>query len=218
MKIRRLIQSTSLMGLGVLLMAASAHAAVIISYTTNAAGTEFVGGVNSDILDSTSGQFATLTFTPNTSSDSGVPSGIDLGDFLLVCSTCTTNQDTIFGSFTFDLIVTDKTDNATGEFVATSGGGTVSSNSSTIQIDWMLPIGLQVGPGTSNAVSGNFNLTDFDILSPITLVVAPNSGTPPGDTRVQGQISVAPEPPTFILIGGALFGLGMIPRKKPARH
>jgi hypothetical protein len=218
MKIKRLIRSTSVLGVGVLLMAASAQAGVIVTFTTNAAGSEFAGGITGDILDSTSGQFATLTFTPDTSSDSGLPSGIDLGDFLLVCSTCTTSQDTIFGSFTFDLIVTDKTDNATGEFVATSSGGTVSSNSSTIQIDWTMPIGLQVGPGTSNTLSGNFNLTDFDIVSPITLVVAPNSGTPPGDTRVQGQINSTPEPPTFVLIGAALFGLGMIPRKKAAHH
>jgi hypothetical protein len=218
MKIKRLIRGTSLIGVGVMLIAARAHAGVIISFSTSAVGSEFVGGINSDILNSISGKPATLTFTPDVSADSGIPSGIDLGDFLLVCSTCTTTQDTIFGSFTFDLIVTDTTDNATGEFVATSSGGTVSSNSSTIQIDWMTPFGLQVGPGTSNVVSGNFHLTDFDIVSPITLVVAPNSGTPPGDTRIQGQINATPEPPTFVLIGSALLCLGMIPRKKPGRR
>jgi hypothetical protein len=216
MKINAFFQNILLSGVAVLTMLGSARASNIISYTTNAAGTEFVGGVNSDVLKSISGQIATLTFTPNTSSDTGVPSGIDLGDFLLVCATCTTNQDTIFGAFTFDLIVTDTTDGATGEFIGTSTGGTVSSNSSTIQVDWTAPPGLQLGPGTSYALSGSFGLTDFDIISPVTLIVAPNSGNPPGDTRVQGQVNSAPEPTTFVLTAGALLGFGMIRRRKLA--
>jgi len=218
MKINAFFQNILLPGVAVLTMLGSARASSIISYTTNAAGTEFVGGVNSDVLKSISGQSATLTFTPNTNSDTGVPSGIDLGDFLLVCATCTTNQDTIFGAFTFDLIITDTTDGATVEFIGSSTGGMVSINSSTIQVDWTAPPGLQVGPGTRYALSGNFGLTDFDIVSPVTLIVAPNSGDPHGDTRVQGQINSAPEPTTFVLTGGALLGLGMIRRRKSAQR
>jgi hypothetical protein len=218
MTINALFQTILRTGVAVLTMLGSARASTIISYTTNAAGTEFVGGVNSDVLKSVSGQNATLAFTPNASSDTGFPSGIDLGDFLLVCATCTTNQDTNFGGFTFDLIVTDTTDGATGEFIGTSTGGTVSSNSSTIQIDWTEPPGLQLGPGMSYALSGSFNDTDFDLVSPVTLIVAPNSGNPPGDTRVQGQVNSTPEPTTFVLTAGVLLGLGMIRRRKSAQR
>lgn len=143
--------------------AASASATGIINYTTNAAGTAFVSGnictsgcpVTPDDLtvDSTGGQAATLTFAPNTTSGTGIPSNINFGIFELVCNTCTTVQSTTFGSFTFDLVVDDTTDNATGEFVGTSSGGMVSDNSSTVQIAWSTsPVNsLQLGTGTSNA-------------------------------------------------------------------
>ena len=47
----------------------------------------------------------------------------------------------------------------------------------------------------------------------VSLIVAPNSGTPPGDTTIQGQVSATPEPATLSLIGGALLGLGFLRRK-----
>jgi hypothetical protein len=214
MKNKRLLQSASTIGLAFLCMAGSANAGLIISYTTNASGTEFVAGVNSDVLNSSGGAAATLTFIPNTNSNAGVPSNIDLGDFLLVCGTCSTSQTTTFGSFTFDLVVTDSTDGATGEFVGTSTGGTVSSNSSTIAVNWTSPANLQIGPGISHALSGSFGPTEFNLVSPVSLIVAPNSGTPPGDTTIQGQVSSAPEPMTFFLTGGALMGLGLLRRSK----
>lgn len=186
-----------------------------VSYTTNSSGTGFSG--TSLVLNSVGGQAATLTFNPNTTSNSGVPSNINLGDFLLVCSTCTTAQTTTFGSFVFNLVVNDTTDGAFGKFVGTSSGGTVSSNSSTVQINWTAPAGLIIGPGTSNATSGNFGNTAFNLVSPVSLIVAPNSGTPPGDTTIQAQVTsaaVSPEPATFAMIGGGLFGLGLLRKRK----
>jgi hypothetical protein len=201
-------------GITLSMMASSVWAGTIISYTTNAGGTEFVNGVNSITLDSLTGEAATLTFTPNVSSSSGVPSNIDLGSFVLACPTCTTIQSTTFGGFIFDLIVTDTTDGATGQFVGTSTGGTVSINSSTIQINWVNPTPLSFGPGTLNAISGDFGNTVFSKNTSITSIVAPNSGTVPGNTTVQGQISAVPEPAASYLLGGALLGLGVLGRRR----
>lgn len=193
-----------------MVMAASAYASSI-SYTTNSPLTEFVAGINSLTLNSTAGQAGTITFEPNTSSTSGVPSNIDLGDFIMACPTCTTNQSTIFGAFTFDLLVDDTTDGATGEFVGTSTGGTVSSSSSTVQVNWQTP--LFMGPGTINSMTGNFGTTIFDMVSPTSLIVAPNSGAIPGDTTIQGQLSATPEPAALSMIGGALLAFGFLRRK-----
>lgn len=197
------------------MMAISANAGPI-NYTTNSAGTEFVLGINSLTLNSTSGQAGTLTFEPNGSSASGTPSNIDLGDFILACPSCTAIQSTIFGAFTFDLIVDDTTDGATGEFVGTSTGGTVSINSSTVQIDWQSP--LQIGPNTNATLSGNFGTTYFDMVSPDSLIVAPNSGSNPGDTTIQAQVNATPEPSTLGLVGGALIALGLLRRKNRLRQ
>jgi hypothetical protein len=58
----------------------------------------------------------------------------------------------------------------------------------------------------------------FSKLSPITSIVAPNSGTPPGDTTVQAQVaSGTPEPATFALFGCALAGFGLARRKLASR-
>jgi len=59
------------------------------------------------------------------------------------------------------LVVDDTTSGACGKFVGTSTGGTVSSNSSKMQINWTAPSGLQIGPGTNNTASGNFGPTIF---------------------------------------------------------
>jgi len=212
-----LTQVITVTGLASIMMVGAASADTLVSYTTNLPGTEFVGGVNSLTLDSTQGDGATLMFTPNSTTNAGVPSNINLGDFLLTCPTCTGAQTTTFSSFTFDLVVDDITDGATGKFIGTSTGGTVSHDSSTIQITWTLPPGLQMGPGTQGASSGDFGPTRFDLRSPVSLIVAPNSGTPPGDTTVQGQVASAPEPATFAMIGGGLLGLGLVKRKKLLR-
>ena len=200
-----------LIPLATLLMAANASAGTI-TYTTNSPGTEFVAGnigINSLTLDSSSGQDATLLFTPNAESVTGFPSNINYGDFFLSCATCTLTQNTVFGAFTFDLVIVDATDGAIGEFVGSSGGGTVSSNTSTINVSW---VPLQLGPGTLNATSGSFGATIFG-NSGITEIVAPNSGDP-GNTTVQGQIDSAPEPATLAMFGGGLLAIGVLGRKK----
>jgi hypothetical protein len=216
MKIRNLIQAAAVTGTAITFLAASASASTI-TYSTNAAGTEFTNDSSLTLNDSL-GAAATITFTPNGGSTSGVPSNIDLGDFLVTCTTCSTQAQgagSFFNAFTFDLVITDSTDGATGEFVGTSTGGQIYSNASTIVIDWSP---LQLGPGTTGALTGSFAATDFTVSHATLEIVAPNSGTPPGDTTVQGFVSssAVPEPATFGLMGGALLAFGIF-RKRVSR-
>ena len=213
MTMKCFVKAASITAVVLFMMVASASANII--YRTDSAGTIFVGGT--DVLTSVGG-LATLTFAPNASGSSGVPSNVDYGDFLLACVNCGTQASglgTHFNAFTFDLVVIDTTDNVQGEFVGTSAGGSIWSDVSQVSISWSP---LQLGPGTSNVLAGlgtTFNNTFFTISSP-TLIVAPDSGSPAGDTTVQGTVnsSAIPEPATLLLLGAGLLGLGVLRRKR----
>ncbi len=212
MKLNRFLNAALMIGVAVSTMAATASAAAI-TYNTNAAGTQFGSGGLS--LANTSGVAATLAFSPNPSSNTGVPSGLNYGDFTLTCGGCGTQASglgSIFAAFTFNLIVTDVTDGGVGTFIGTSTGGAVFSDLSGITISW-LPT--QLGTGTNNATSGTFGPTSFGI-TPLSIIVAPNSGNPlSGNTTVQGTInsSAVPEPATFGMLGAALIGLGLMRKR-----
>ena len=129
-----------------------------------------------------------------------------------MCATCTTTLGTYLPSFVFDLVITDVTDgNATGTFHGTSSntGIEIFSNSSSVNVAWAP---LQLGPGGNNATTGSFGSTIFTNTI-YTGIVAPNSGTPPGQSTIQGTVDSTPELATFSLIGGALLGFGMMRRK-----
>lgn len=203
----------------VVALAASASAANI-TFNTNAAGTGFNSGA-SLTLNSSAGVSATLVFTPDSDTSTGIPSNVNLGEFTLSCLTCSTQAGGIgssFNPFTIDLVVTDVTDGgAQGKFVGTSTGGTVFSDVSQLTVNWAP---LVLGPGTLNASFGDFGQTIFS-TTVFTGIVAPNSGTtlPNGVSTVQGLVSSTsvPEPTTVGLVGLSLLGLGML-RRKPANR
>jgi len=210
-------QSLTLSKLAVIgLMAVSANATTIM-YNTDAPGTLFTGG-DLDLTNS-SGAAAMLRFTPNGDISSGVPSGLNFGFFTLSCASCGTEDvgdGSFFSAFTFDLALTDVTDGATGTFVGTSTGGAVFSDSSQVTITW---VPMQLGPGTTNADSGNFETSAFGLSNDFTQIVAPNSGgANSGQTTIQGSItSVVPEPSTNVLMGAGLLCLGLLSRRiRPA--
>lgn len=213
MKIGVHFQALSITGATILIMAASASASTI-TYSTNAAGTGFGGSTLT--LNSNVGAAATLTFMPDVNITTGVPSNVNFGNFTLVCPNCSTQAiaaGSHFNAFTFNLIITDVTDSATGQFVGSSTGGTVFSDVSQLTVNWAP---LQLGPGSSNAMTGNFGSTIFS-TTVFTGIVAPNSGEIPGQSTVQGFVSssAVPEPATLSLVSGALLlGLGVMRRKK----
>jgi hypothetical protein len=218
MTMKCFVKAAGITAVALFLMVASASASPI-TFNTNTAGTVFVGG-NDTLLPTfeSGGVTASLVFTPNAGILVNTPSGIDLGDFLLTCTGCSTYSANtafaIFPSFVFDLVVTDTTDGASGTYVGTSSGTStpIYSNQSSIVINWAP---LQLGPGTG-AWTGNFGSTYFVTTNP-TGIVSPNSGSPAGDTTVQGVVSSlsgVPEPATFLLLGAGLLGLGVLRRKR----
>lgn len=217
MKLKRILQSAPILGLAILLMAVGASATTI-TYNTSAAGTGFGG--TSLTLNSNAGAAATLTYIPQADVTVGLPSNISLGNFTLACPSCTDNPggtSSFFDAFTFNLIVTDITDGATGQFVGTSTGGAVYNNLSGITINWSP---LQLGPGTNNVLTGDFDVTVFS-TTVFTGVPSPNSGgaTGLGQVTVQGYVdsTAIPEPATLSLVGGVLLGLGLLRRKLSSR-
>ena len=214
----KLRSSTMAATFAVVALATSASAATI-TYNTNAAGTGFNGGASLTLSNSSGLAASTVVFTPNSDTTTGVPSNVNFGDFKLACITCTTQQGGVgsfYNAFTIDLVITDVTDGgAKGKFVGTSTGGQVYSDLSQLTVNWSPLI---IGPGTTNAISGNFGTTTFS-TTVFTGIVAPNSGTPLGTSTVQGLVTstTVPEPTTIGLVGLSLIGLGMFRRKSVKR-
>ena len=215
---KRLLQVVPAAAIAIFLMAAEANAGTI-TYSTNAANTEFVSPTTGLTLDSSSGLAAILTFLPDVNIAIGVPSNINYGIFTLQCDACVTNQSSsaIFSAFAFDLVITDQTDGATGVFVGSSPGGSVAFNSSTITLNWQP---LQIGPDTANTLTGDFGSTFFNITT-TSRIVAPDSGANIGQTTVQGSLDSAfvntsgvPEPGTMGLFGVGLIGVGLLRRRR----
>ncbi len=214
MKKKSMIQLLSLIGMATTLMVGTAGAATI-TFNTNSAGTKFTG--NGLTLNSSFGAAATLSFTVASDSPTGVPSNINLGTFQVICATCSTQQlaaGAVFSPFTFELVVTDVTDGATGKFMGTSAGGTVFSDVSPLTINWAP---LTLGPGTFNALTGNFGPTVFTTTI-FTGIPAPNGETN-GQVTVQGTVNSrdltgVPEPASMALLGSALVGIVALRRSR----
>jgi hypothetical protein len=217
MTLKTLFHSVCVAAFAVTMMIPAASA-ITITYETDGTGTGF-NGTSSLSLLSTAGMAATLQFLPNVLSTSGVPSNINYGDMTLSCPTCSTQaigSGATFAPFSFTIQVTDQTNGATGSFVGGSTGGEVFSDTSSILLFWSP---LQLGPGTSNAESGSFGNTNFQIVA-FTSIVAPNSGTPPGLSTVNGLVNSAdvPEPGTLGMVGALLIAIGLLRRRPPANR
>lgn len=217
MILKHFAQAISIIGLAALTMAGTASA-TSIEYGTNTALTGFNNTVANSLSSSGGNESATLTFDPNVDSTTNTPSNDNYGNFDLVCAGCSTASVgtgfATFSAFSFNLIITDITDGATGEFVGTAPAGTVWTDGSNITVSWTPA---QLGPGLNDALSGNFGSTSFNINT-TTRIVEPDSNG--GVTSVQGTITSAstPEPATLPLLGGGLIALSFFGRKKLSRR
>jgi PEP-CTERM motif len=216
MQLARIIRSAALSGAAVFMMAAGASAGTITFNTaqTGSGGSGF-NGTGNLVLQSSSGADATLAFVPDMNSVNAVPGNVNFGNFTLACASCSTQAGgfgSFFNAFTFEVVITDVTDGAAGIFVGSAAAGSVYLDASTLTLNWQP---LQLGPGTSNATSGNFGSTYFQTVVQ-TKIVNPLSGAQIGSTTVQGNInsSAIPEPATLSLVGGALLGFGLLRRRK----
>ncbi|BDC48114.1 hypothetical protein F183_A04300 [Bryobacterales bacterium F-183] len=137
------------------------------------------------MLNQSSGTAATLTFTPNGPTNVNPPSNVNYGVIQLACPGCTTLSGGVgafFDPFTLDVEV--MVGGNSGTFTATSTGGWVYLNQSTISLHWEPS---QLGPGTFNLDQGTFGPIFFGNPT-LTGVVAPNSGAIPGLSTVQGPV------------------------------
>lgn len=171
---------------------AAARAELI--YQTDGPGTGFSG--SGLVLNQTSGTAATLSFTGNGPTSVDPPSNINYGFFQLACPACTTPSGGVgawFDPFTFDVEVRVAGTNY-GSFTMSSDGGWVYLNQSTISISW---VPFQLGPGAANLDQGSFGPYFFRQPT-LTGIVAPNSGTLPGVSTIQGFVGLdataVPEP------------------------
>ena len=112
----------------------SQASAISVTFSTSDTGTFTSTGFG--------GGTSTIVFTGNPGTTLGIPSIVNLGDFLLSCTSCsTTTANTAWATYatgqTINLIVTDTTDSATGHFVGTLVvGGKVFNDSSPLQVSW----------------------------------------------------------------------------------
>jgi hypothetical protein len=222
MKLGRILQAAMIVGAGFLLV--STASASSINFTTAvtspyvtafvSGGTIVNGGLTLDNSSAVGGASATLRFAGVTTTGLGTPTNTALGDFFIVCNSCSTasanTADATFSAFVFDMYIYDSTDGGYAEFIGNSVGGTVYSNQSNITINWTPA---QLGPGTTHVVSGTLGSTYFTAPAS-TPIVAPSTGG--GDTSVQGFVgsTVSPEPATMAMVGGLFIGLAGLARKR----
>jgi PEP-CTERM motif len=214
MTLKQFIQAAPIAG--ALLLTTMNASAATIHWSTDGAGTGF-NNTSTLFLNSSGGAAATLRFNPNPMGITATPSNINYGNFVMTCDTCAGKNEfggaggADFAAFTFNLFVTDFTDNATGRFVGTAAAGKVWRDSTTIDIYWSL----------METLSGDFGNTVFTTL-PMNHIIYPTAGTigvDRGSTTINGTLDAGvdiPEPSTLGLIGLGLIGLGAF-RKKLVR-
>jgi len=203
---------------GFLLVSAAPSFGTMVSFNT-VSSTLCAGNVSCGVqLQSIGGvNGVTLTYKPNlgaTLNANPIASGT-FGEIWLQCNdgsiNCASVNLTPVGLVLNIIFTQTSPDPASGTVSTTSITGTIGGNSGLATIAWSMP-SVQIGTAP---------VTYTVVNSPLNIVSPSNSneqGTsplgPPGKTTIQGTVSTVPEPGTYALIGGALFGLGMLRRKR----
>ena len=156
----------------------------------------------------------TLTYDPITNATT-VPSEINLGE--LVTSGTGVVNGVSFVGVVLVIDIDDVTIGKSGDLPAAGFTGTVSTSSTTLQVNFgagntTVPL---FGDNPGVVLSGTQIEDTYQTYPAIQFVVDPTSNS--GITTLQGDLTQAPEPITLSMLGGGLIGLSLLKRKRFTR-
>jgi hypothetical protein len=193
------------------LVAANAFSvsAQIVMFSTSGTFSGGTGGTVCTVAQCTNGGF-TLTFSGVPAANYMAPTLVDLGQFVTSYSPAGgTAGLTAFSGVGFVLQVVQTLPSGGVANISDGIAGTLAYNPSSSSLVWS-PLVTSFSIGTANYKLVTDNTGNINIQAPTT---ADN----PNATSVKANVSVTPEPATFLLIAPGLAGLAVMAKRRRSR-